>query len=205
MAEVNNEQLYAAWAAGDEQAGRLLIARLLDGIRRFVRSLISGPDLDDAVQEVFARLAVRARSGAPVSNVKAFASGIARNVVREQLRARAKQPPDFSAQSLVDIDPVQSERMIKNEDQRLLLKALHRMPIDDQILLGLRFWQLLSTRALADILELNPSTLRTKLQRAQARLERLVRELADSPEARDSTLGSLSGWAKEIGKLADER
>lgn len=203
MAEGKHEQLYLSWVAGDERAGKQLIASLLDGIRRFVRSMISGPDLDDAVQEVFIRLAQRARRGDPVDNVKAFTSGIARNVIREQLRARAKHAVDFSEQSIADICPGQSDQMIKDEDHRLLLKALHRMPVDDQILLGLRFWQRLDTPAIATILELNVSTVRSRLMRSQQRLERLVRELAESPEARDSTLGSIAGWARAVGDLVD--
>lgn len=204
MDSVDNEQLYAAWVTGDEHAGHELIGRLLDDIRRFVRSMIAGPDLDDAVQEVFTRLAQRARRGDPVTNVKGFASGVARNVILELLRARAKHPIDFSQHSIIDIDPGQSERLLEHEEHHLLLKALHRMPIDDQILLGLRFWQRLSTREIAAILEHNPSTVRTRLQRAQVRLERLIGELAESPEARDSTLGSLAGWAREIGDMVDE-
>ena len=205
MVDVDNDHLYRAWTQGDEQAGRQLIGRLINGIHRFIRSMISGPDVDDAVQEVFARLAKRARSGAGIDNVKAFASGVARNVVREQLRARSRHPVDFSQRSLADLCPGQSENMLKNEEHHLLLKALHRMPVDDQLLIGLRYWQQLSTKALAQLLKIKPSTLRTQLQRARLRLEQLIAELAASPEARESTMGSLNAWAKDVGELAAAR
>jgi DNA-binding NtrC family response regulator len=43
----------------------------------------------------------------------------------------------------------------------------------------------------------NPSTLRTRLQRAEAKLRKQIIELADSPAALESTMGSLEGWARE--------
>jgi hypothetical protein len=49
----------------------------------------------------------------------------------------------------------------------------------------------------------NPSTIRTRLQRAEAKLQRLIEQLADSPEAALSTMGSLTGWARDVRKQVD--
>ena len=97
--------------------------------------------------------------------------------------------------SLADIGPNQSAEILRLESNRLLLKALHRMPVDDQLLLALRYWEMLRTKQLAAILGLNHNTLRTRLARAEKRLRELVTELADSPEALESTLGSFTDWA----------
>jgi RNA polymerase sigma factor (sigma-70 family) len=197
MIERSDEDLYAAWAAGDPDAGQRLIDRHLVGIRRFVRSLLTGSECDDAVQEVFERLARRAKSGVEITNVKAFTAGVAYNVVREQLRER-NEAVDLGERSLADLRPNQSQEMLRGEDQRLLLKALHRLPVDDQILLGLRYWERLRTRELAEIVGANHSTVRTRLQRAELRLQKLIGELADSPEAAQSTVGSFTGWARDL-------
>lgn len=202
MDEHSDEDLYAAWAAGDHQAGQRLIGRRMVGIRRFVDSLLAAA-ADDAVQEVFERLARRARAGGEVANVKAFTAGIARNVVREHLRGRDGSAVDLSEHSLADLRPNQSVEIIRREDHRLLLKSLHRLPVDDQILLGLRYWERLRTRELAELLGQNHSSVRTKLQRAEAKLQRTIRELADSPEAIQSTFGSLTQWAREVRERAD--
>jgi RNA polymerase sigma factor (sigma-70 family) len=202
MTERSDEQLYADWVTGDQEAGRRLIGRRLDGIRRLMRTLLSGPEYEDAVQEVFERLARRARDGGRVDNIRSFTAGIAYNVVREQLRGR-NDAIDLAERSLADLRPNQSVEMVQREDQKLLLKALHRMPVDDQILLGLRYWERLRTRELAEVVGANHSTVRTRLQRAETKLQRLIHQLADSPEAVQSTMGSLAGWARGIRQQLD--
>ena len=199
MDEASDEVLYARWSAGDERAGTELTRRRLPGIRRILNSLLTGSEAQDALQEVFERLAKRARAGGEVANVKAFLGGMARNVVREQFRGRRKQGVELE-RSLADLRPGQSIEIQRKEDNHLLLKALHRMPVDDQILLCLRYWERMRTKQLAVVLELNHSTARSRLQRAETRLRTLIEELADSPEALESTMGSLGGWARERGQ-----
>jgi RNA polymerase sigma factor (sigma-70 family) len=203
MAEPSDEQLYADWVAGDQQAGPRLIARRLESMRRLIRTLLSGPEYEDAVQEVFERLARRAREGGPIENVRTFTAGIAYNVVREQLRGRS-EAVDLATRSVADLRPNVSAEMVQREDQRLLLKGLHRLPVDDQILLCLRYWERLRSRELAEIIGVNHSTVRTRLQRAEAKLARLIEELAESPEAALSTMGSLTGWARNVREQVDD-
>ena len=197
MSSISDEELYTLWTAGDEGAGQKLTKRRRAGVERVIRSLLNTSEAQDAVQEVFERLAQRARAGREVRHVKTFIAGVARNVVREHLRGQRKHGFAVLEHSLVDISPSQSMEIQRRETNHVLLKALHRMPIDDQILIALRYWENLRTKELAEVLELNHSTLRTRLARAEERLRTLVTELADSPEALESTIGSLSGWAHE--------
>ncbi len=202
LEHLSDETLYSRWSAGDQTSGRVLIARRFEGVCKLIRSLLAGPEVEDAIQQVFERLATRARRGEPVENVRAFVAGMARNVVRERLRSMARQPVDLAEQSLEDILPSQSARLVMLEEHRLLLKGLHRLPIDDQILLELRYWERMRTRELAQALGVKHNTLRSRLRRAQARLEALLAELAASDKGYDSTFGSIDGWARDIrGRL----
>jgi RNA polymerase sigma-70 factor (ECF subfamily) len=203
-AQLDDEQLYEAWIQGEERAGRELISRRFMGVRRVIASLLPASEVDDAVQDVFVRLTARAKQGQPIQAIKQFTAGVARNVVHERLRAKTRQPLDLSAHSIADILPLQSARMVMQEEQRLLLKGLHRLPVDDQILLGLRYWEQLRTRELAVILGSNHNTVRAQLRRAQLRLVQIVAGLADSPEAAQSTFGSFDGWAKDMRGRVDE-
>lgn len=201
----SDERLYAAWVLGDARAGRDLVARRFDGVCRLLRSLLCGADVEDAIQLVFERLARRAAAGLPVDNVRAFVGGIARNVVRERIRGRARVPVDLGEQSFADLDPSQSHAMVARERSNLLLKGLHRLPIDDQILLGLRFWQGLRTRELAEILELEHATVRSRLRRAKTRLAQILGELERRGEDGDTTVGSIEGWARGVGARVEPR
>lgn len=196
VSQLSDEQLYAKWSLSDERAGEQLMQRRMPGIRRVVQSLLVGDEVEDAVQEVFARLTRCAREGREIRHIKSFTAAIARNVVLEKLRARQRQPFNPYEHSLADIGPDQSARILHTETNRLLLKALHRMPVDDQFLLALRYWEMLRTKQLAAILGLNHNTLRTRLSRAEERLRQLITQLADSPEALESTLGSFTEWAQ---------
>jgi RNA polymerase sigma-70 factor (ECF subfamily) len=160
--------------------------------------LLSGAEVEDARQQVFERLTQRAAAGLPVDKVKAFVGGIARNVVRERIRARARVPVDLSEQSLVDLDPNQSYAMVARERSNLLLKGLHRLPVDDQILFVLRYWQRLRTRELAEILEIEHATVRSRLRRAKSRLAQILDELSRKGEDGVTTVGSLDGWVRGI-------
>jgi RNA polymerase sigma factor (sigma-70 family) len=199
-----DEALYVLWAQGDPRAGRELVARRFEGVSRLIRSLLIGVEVEDATQQVFERLAKRAAGGEPIANVRAFIAGIARNVVRERLRAHARAPVDLEEQSLADLRPNQSSHMLMLEQHNVLLKALHRLPVDDQILLALRFWQRLRTRELAQVLGLEHATVRTRLRRAKAKLEALITELVCNGQAGETTVGSFDGWARDCARIREE-
>lgn len=199
----SDEAVYVLWAGGDARAGRELIARRFEGIRRLVCSLLVGAEAEDVIQQVFERLAERAARNEPIDNVRAYIAGIARNVVRERLRAFARTPVDLDELSLADLRPDQCSHMLMLEQHNLLLKGLHRLPIEDQLLLGLRFWQRLKTRELALVVGLEHATLRTRLRRAKSRLELVMKDLVRDGKAGETTCGSIDGWARDIRERVD--
>jgi RNA polymerase sigma-70 factor (ECF subfamily) len=64
----------------------------------------------------------------------------------------------------------------REERQVLLSRALAALPSEDRLLLALRVGEQLSYDEIAGLLELNPSTVRTRLYRIRARLHRLVQQ-----------------------------
>jgi RNA polymerase sigma-70 factor (ECF subfamily) len=204
MTQPSDEELYAAWARGDAQAGATLVARHTSPVHRLMTSMLMRTECNDAFQEVFKRFAEAARNAKSVAKVRAYLMGIARNVICETLRTRVKQTVDFAEDCVADICPDQSLYMAAREDERLLLKGLRRLPINDQILLELRYWEALKTREIAEILEQDDNAIRGKLHRALKALEALVQKLAESPEALQSTMGSITGWARSIREHVDD-
>jgi RNA polymerase sigma factor (sigma-70 family) len=194
---LSDEELYVLWSGGDARAGRELVGRRFTSVNRLVRSLLFGVEVEDATQQVFERLTKRAAAGEPIDNVRAFIAGVARNVVRERLRAHARPCVDLEELSLADLRPTQSSHMLMLEQHNLLLKGLHRLPVDDQILFALRYWQRLKTRELAEVLGERHATVRTRLRRAKEKLSDVMATLVRNGEAGDSTVGSLDSWVRD--------
>lgn len=123
-----------------------------------------GPDAEDVTSETFAR-ALRYRDtfdgskGTPIS----WLIGIARRCVDESYRhvPAASDPPDREAAGDLEADAV----------QRLTMRAaVGRLDERDRELIALRYGADLSTRQIAQRLELSPNAVDVALHRARARL-----------------------------------
>jgi len=89
--------------------------------------------------------------------------------------------------SMADLEPGLSEAVAAREDQRRLVLALRRLPVDFQVALELHFWEGMSSAELGRVLELAEPDVDTHLARARARLE----EQLEHEEARvDLTVAS---------------
>lgn len=84
------------------------------------------------------------------------------------------------------------------QEQRLLLEALRRIPIDCQIVCELHYWEQLGTSEMAEILGVAVGTVKSRLQRGRRLLEEQLAVLASSAELLHTTLSNLEGWAAEL-------
>ena len=91
---------------------------------------------------------------------------------------------------------------------RLLLEALRRIPLDQQVVLELSFWEDLSGPEIAQILAIPEATVRTRLYRATARLRVQLSALAAPGQPLPDTAEDLQ-WAlrlrEQIGEGPGER
>jgi RNA polymerase sigma-70 factor (ECF subfamily) len=188
---VSEEQLLLleAWRAGDQAAGGALLERHYESVLRFFRTK-AGDEADDLTQRTFLRC-VEATSGyRGDASFGAFVFGIARNIARnvlfEHIRGRkrdAKVDPDFGASSILDLNPRASTVMFKRAEERLLVQALQRMPVDIQMTLELYYWEELSIDEVAEAMGTAPGTIKSRLYRGRAllreELERMPKDSAD--------------------------
>lgn len=190
--------LLDAWREGDGQAGEELFDRHADTIVRFFENKVC-VGAEDLTQATFVRLIEgrqRIREGLAF---RAFVLGIARNVLREHLRELDRgRKIDPEVDTMAELAPGPSSILGEREEHRLLVEALRRLPIDHQILLELFYWEQLKTHEIAEVLELAPSTIRTRLSRARELLAVTMATLAASPELLARTLAGLETWAAEI-------
>lgn len=192
-------QLLEAWRGGDKKAGRRLVEGHYPTVERFFFNKV-GDRAADLIQLSFLRI-VEARSRVrPGSDFRAYLLGIARNVLYEHYRQVRKDLGrlDFESESVMDISPTPSSWMAGEQEARLLLEALKRIPIDYQIVLELYYWENMRSREVAEILEMPEGTARSRIRRAKQLLEQQLTVLASSPAELHSTTTNLEQWAAQL-------
>lgn len=197
--------LLEAWRGGELDAGNTLFERHYRAIYRFFRGRVSG-ELDDLVQSTFARIAASKDALDGDGTFRGYAYAVARNVLRERYRTqRGSHEVDFATHSVADLGVTPTGLLAKRQEQRLLLEALRTIPLDHQIALELHYWEGLSTRDLARVLDVPSGTAKTRLRSARKALEARLAELAASPELLASTLGDLERWSAGLREhMADD-
>lgn len=91
------------------------------------------------------------------------------------------------------------------QEQRLLLEALRRIPIDCQIVCELHYWEQLGTTEIGEILGVPPGTVKSRLQLGRRLLEEQLAALATSAELLQTTLSNLEKWAADLRNQLSRR
>lgn len=159
-----------------------MIGRHYASVLRFFRTK-AGPDADDLAQRTFLRCVEAAERFRGEASVKAFLFGIARNVLFEHIRAHLRESrvdPDFSVSSILDLHPRASTLAFRKAEERRLVEALQRQPLETQIVLELYYWEELSVDEVARVVDIPAGTVKSRLHRGR---ELLRQALGESPFA----------------------
>ena len=195
-------ELLERWRSGDARSGSELFERHFAALSRFFGSKV-GDDIDDVLQSTFLACVEgrhRIREGA---SFRAYLFAIARRELFALWRRRRADPlPDIESLSAVDLGPSPSGVVAGGQEQRLVLEGLRRLPVDQQIVLELTYWEELSDREVADVLDVPHGTVKSRIRRARIALDRVLGELSASPELLESTRQNLDGWAKQLRDVA---
>ncbi|NVB41148.1 RNA polymerase sigma factor [Pseudenhygromyxa sp. WMMC2535] len=202
MAEPTSDlELFEAWRQGDQRAGRELFARHFDAIYRFFRSKIDDESAEELTQQTFMGCVKGRERYRGDASFRTYLYTIARNRLYTHIRDRNRRDAviEVGQQSVADLDlgsPTQ-QIAVKREHQ-LLLRAMRRLSLDMQIALELHYWEGLSVREIAEVIETPEGTIKRRLQRARARLDELITELTEDIELRRSTTANFDQWAGEL-------
>ena len=192
--------LLDAWQAGDKAAGEALFERHFSSLFRFFRNKVGDELAEDLTQTTFVACVDSRERFRRASSFRTYLFGIARNQLFLHFRRQRRDGAfAFDTVSVADLAAGPATIMRARAEQRLLAAALRRIPVDFQIAVELYYWEDLSTKEIAEILEIAEGTARSRLTRARAQLAEQMRVLADSPELAESTIGGLDRWAKSLG------
>lgn len=190
--------LLDAWRAGDRAAGEMLFQRHYDSVARFFHNKVSEPN--ELIQRTFLTCIESPSRFRGESSFRTFLFGVASMLLRNHYRACVgpRKHEVLETASVRDQRHSPSQLIMLDEEERLVLAALRMLPLDDQILLELRFWERLKQRELAEVLETTQATIKNHLRKSMALLRQNVTKLSTSSEKLHSTLTRLDGWAKQI-------
>lgn len=181
-----DQDVLERWRAGDQAAGRELFTRYFHPLYRFFANKCQEPD--ELIQTTMLALVKSKDQFAGRSSFKTYLFTIARNelwrFLRDQKRTALLDPELSSIAALVTSAGAQ---LARNDEHRALLAALRSLPVDQQTLLELHYWEDLDAAALGEILDRPVPTIRVYLSRARAALrDQMLARGAVPPSALDS-------------------
>jgi RNA polymerase sigma factor (sigma-70 family) len=195
MSDDDDRRLLLAWRQGDRAAGNALVTRYIPVLHRFFSNKLDGP-IADVVQDTFAAC-VAARERIPEDiGFAAYLLGIARNHLLMLLRARRYARRQFTgplSTSVARASATPSQRLAAQDQRELLLLALRRLPLEQQTLLELYYWEELAVTELATVCEIAAGTVKSRLFRARTRLREILQELGLDHTATGAVLAQLGG------------
>lgn len=196
--EPDDRALLIQWRAGDAEAGRTLFDRNFRSLRRFFTNKVD-EGVEDLIQSTMLKLVASGPRLAEVGNFRAYLFAIARHELFAALRARARAPDRFDSalQSAEAFSRSPGNIVARREENRLLLAALRKIPIDYQLVVELYYWEDLRTAELAEALELNPSTVTSRLARARELLLEQIAAASPAEGPSGRTEVELAVWAAE--------
>lgn len=199
--EATDAELCSAWIAGDRVAGRALFERHYRSVSRFFRNKV-GAHGHDLVQRTFLACLEGRERFRGASSFRTYLFGIAHKMLLKHFDAkrRGRERFDPASVSIHDLGPSPSTAFAKRREQRLLLEALRRIPLDSQVILELYYWENMRAREISEVLGVPEGTTRTRIRSAKKKLEVQLATLAKSPSLLKSTVTDLQGWADKLRK-----
>ncbi|MEX1363123.1 MAG: RNA polymerase sigma factor [Nannocystaceae bacterium] len=207
--------LLDAWREGDRDAGNELVRRRIGEITWFFRNKVSREaDVPDLVSQTFLGCLQGAQSFRGETSVRRFLYRVANNVLFGYIRKRAKRQReqlDFASVCVHELDPRSpSSIVMRRREGQAFVQALRQIPLADQVVLELKYFDGLSGREIGEVLGIPEGTVRGRLQRGLARLREQVASLmrqhaqvrgGEASEPAEVTVEDLERWAHEVREL----
>jgi RNA polymerase sigma factor (sigma-70 family) len=181
------------WREGDNAAGQALFQRHFGSVIGFFETKCPN-EAEELTQSTFLAC-VRAKDQfRKSSSFRTYLFAIARNELHHLLRTRARKLDrlDFELSSIADLTSSLGTKLVRGEEHRAVVEALQQLPVDQQTLLELHYWEDQDISSLAEVFDAPQATIRTRLHRARNALRARLAETA--PQSALETDASLDQW-----------
>lgn len=192
-------ELLRAWRAGDRRAGNRLFERHFDRVRRFFVNKVDA-QVEDLVQRTFIACVEGRDRFREAASFRTYLFAIAHNVLCGYIRDKRREGEaiDLEALSVVDLGASPTSQLAARGELRLLTEALRQIPVQDQVILELYYWEGISGPELAAFLGVPLPSTRSKLRRAKGRLAAAMQRLGRVLRLVDGATTDLEAWAADL-------
>jgi RNA polymerase sigma factor (sigma-70 family) len=184
------------WCAGDAAAGNALFNCHFSTLYKFFENKVLG-DVDDLVQETLLEC-VRSRDRFKrQSTFRTYLFAIARHVLFQHWRRKATTRPtlDFDEISVESLSTSVGTKLTKMSDRSRLVGVLRALPLDQQLLLEMFYWQDCDRDQLAEIFDVESATIGSRLHRAR----QMLKTMLEAPASGIATVPEdLDAWARSL-------
>jgi RNA polymerase sigma-70 factor (ECF subfamily) len=176
------------WRGGDAAAGEALFARYFDSLCGFFATKCRG-DADELVQKTLLACVRAKEQFRAQSTFRTYVFTLARHELYRHLRLQRRDDDrlDFSITSVAELITTPATRLARDAERRRMIEILRSLPVEQQTLLELHYWEDMDSVALAEVFETTPGAIRVRLTRARQALRALL-----APEADDAALDDLA-------------
>lgn len=191
--------LIARWKQGDRGAGEVLLRQYTEPLLLFFRNKAADTALD-LVQRTLLACVQSIANYRGEGSFRSFLFAIAYRTLCSYYASKRgpTESVDFSSISVRDLAASPSQQIAEREEQRILLEALRRLPVESQVMLELYYWESMTVDEIAAVIAVPGGTAKSKLRRARELLRLEIEHLAHSPALLHSTLADLDGWARAL-------
>jgi RNA polymerase sigma-70 factor (ECF subfamily) len=178
----SDEQLMAAYVAGDAAAFRVIFERLAPLLMRaMLRELYVREEANDLVQQTFLQLHRARADFDPSQKLKPWVFTIAMNLKREYFR-RKKRRPERSLEAESGLEPaVAALGVAQVEARRTLARVLADLPPDQREVIELHWFDGLEFPEVAQVVGASVSAVKVRAHRGYVRLRQALGDAAPLP------------------------
>ncbi len=194
-------ELLKAWRSADAEAGNELVRRHFMSVYRFFVNKVGGADeVDDLLQRTFLACVEGKDRVREDGSLRGYLLGIARYqmLMYVRRRQRDRRSDGGTDVSVAELSGSPSQVVAGHEAEKLLLVALREIPLELQTIVELYYWEELSVAQMAEVLEIPPGTVKSRLFRARDALRQRLEAMDVPASLRTTAVEGFERWARSL-------
>ena len=185
---MNEAKALALLKKGDEAALKWFIDKYSNYVGTIVSNILQGSmapeDVEEVTSDVFVTLWQSAEKLYPL-NLKGYLSRVARSLSMQKLRDKVTELP-LEEDILILDDDSEFDRIAQEDQDEMVRRAVYSMPQPDKEIFLRFYYYCQSVSVISKQMQMNPSTVKTKLKRGRERLRVILSKKTKGDDLNES-------------------